>query len=122
MKLSLKKGMSPRLQARLKKQVRVRKKVLGTTERPRLCVFRSLSHLYAQLIDDTKQSTLLAASSLELGEKVSKKQQAEEVGKLIAEKAKKAKIDKVVFDRNGYVYHGRVKKLAESARSAGLDF
>jgi large subunit ribosomal protein L18 len=122
MKLNIKKSMSHRLKSRLKKQVRVRKKVLGTTERPRLCVFRSLSHIYAQIIDDTKQVTLLAASSLELPDKTSKKLQPEAVGKLIAEKAKKANLSKVVFDRNGYVYHGRVKALAESARTSGLDF
>ena len=124
---------------------RVRAKIFGTARRPRLCVFRSNKHIYAQLINDEERCVLLAASDLEInakgkGKKTkpqpksgnSKKEPeniltkklliAYEVGKLIAKKAKKAKIEKIVFDRGGYRYHGRVKALAEGARSEGLDF
>lgn len=106
---------------------RVRKGVQGSTERPRLAVFRSLQHIYAQVIDDTEQHTLVAASSLEseLKSKLSTGgniEAAAEVGKLIAERAKAKGIELVVFDRGGNLYHGRVQALADAAREAGLNF
>ncbi len=107
---------------------RVRAKVIGSAERPRLCVFRSNQHIYAQLIDDQKGKTLASAKDLEIKNIKSKNdlsgKQAKSfnVGVLIAEKAEKLKIKKVVFDRGGYKYHGRVKALAEGARSKGLIF
>ncbi len=105
---------------------RIRKKMLGTAERPRLSVYRSLNHIYAQIIDDLKGTTLVAASSIE-GAKEAKKTggnlaSAKEVGKTLAQRAKQKGIDKVVFDRGGYIYHGRVKALADAAREAGLQF
>ncbi len=111
------------LKARTKRHSRVRAKVHGTPERPRLNVFRSLNNIYAQVIDDTQGHTLAAASTLDgaVGE-AAKSGQATAVGKLIAERAKAAGISKVVFDRGGYLYHGRVKALAEGAREGGLNF
>ncbi len=105
---------------------RIRKKMLGTAERPRLSVYRSLNHIYAQLIDDLKGTTVVAASSTE-GAKGSKRTggnlaSAKEIGKQLAQRAKEKGITKVVFDRGGYLYHGRVKALAEAAREAGLQF
>ncbi|NLL06608.1 MAG: 50S ribosomal protein L18 [Clostridiaceae bacterium] len=113
--------------ARVRKHARVRKKVVGTTERPRLNVFRSLNHIYAQVIDDSTGKTLASASTLdkEIKGKVAfggNKDAAKEVGKLVATKAVNSGIKKVVFDRGGYIYHGRVKELAEAAREAGLEF
>ncbi len=113
--------------ARVRKHARVRKKVVGTTERPRLNVFRSLNHMYAQVIDDSTGKTLVSASTLdkEIKGKLSfcgNKDAAKEVGKLVATKAVNSGIKKVVFDRGGYIYHGRVKELAEAAREAGLEF
>lgn len=105
-------------QARIHK--RVRRKVSGTTSRPRLNVFRSNKNIYAQVIDDTAGHTLAAASSKEA--KGTKSEQAKAVGQLIAEKAKAAGITQVVFDRGGYLYHGRVKAVADGAREGGLDF
>lgn len=99
---------------------RTRAGILGTAEKPRLSVFRSNRYTYAQLIDDTKGQTLAAASSVELGKKGIKTKLAEELGKLIAEKAKKVGLKTAVFDRGSYRYHGRVKAVAESARGAGL--
>lgn len=112
---------------RLRKHKRIRAKISGTTLRPRLCVFRSLSNIYAQIIDDETQSTLVSASSLESAIKSKignggNKEAAKEVGKLIAQKALEKGIEKVVFDRGGYIYHGRVLSLAEAAREAGLKF
>ncbi len=112
---------------RLRKHSRVRKKIEGTTERPRLCVFRSLNHIYAQIIDDMHGNTLVAASTIDeaLKGKVAfggNKEAAKEVGKLIAQKALDKGIKTVVFDRGGYIYHGRVKELADAAREAGLEF
>ena len=106
------------------RQKRVRTKVQGTSMRPRLCVFKSNAGIYAQVIDDEKQVTLVSASTLdkEVKTKASNIEAAKEVGKLIAERAKKAKINTVVFDRNGYIYHGKVEALAEAAREAGLEF
>jgi large subunit ribosomal protein L18 len=107
--------------------IRIRKKLRGTTERPRLTVFRSTAHIYAQVIDDVKGVTLVAASSLEKpsdGKKVTggNLTAAKEIGKRVAERAKENGISKVVFDRGGYIYHGRVKALADAAREAGLEF
>jgi len=107
---------------RIQRHKRVRKNLSGTTEAPRLCVFRSLSNIYAQIIDDTKGVTLVSSSSLELKEKNNNIETAKKVGKDIAEKAKKANIKTVVFDRGGYQYHGKVKALAEAARENGLEF
>lgn len=114
-------------EARLRKHLRVRKKIQGTTERPRLNVFRSLSHIYAQIIDDTTGNTLVAASTLDeaLKGKIKfggNKEAAKEVGKLVAQKAVDKGIKLVVFDRGGYIYHGRIKDLADAAREAGLEF
>lgn len=111
-------------ESRQKRQLRVRNKVVGTSERPRLCVFRSLNNVYAQIIDDEKQVTLCSASTLdkEVKTKASNVEAATEVGTLVAKRAVENKITKVVFDRNGYLYHGKVKALAEAARQAGLEF
>lgn len=111
------------LTSRRKRQIRVRARVRGTVERPRLNVFRSANHIYAQVINDIEGRTLVAASTLdkEVSE-APKLQQAQAVGKLVAERAKAAGITKVVFDRGGYLYHGRIKALADSAREGGLDF
>jgi len=112
---------------RLRKHVRVRKKIKGTPERPRLNVFRSLKNIYAQVIDDTTGNTLVSASTLDQALKGTlksggNKDAAKAVGKLIAERAIEKGIKKVVFDRGGYLYHGRVKELADAAREAGLEF
>ncbi|MFN2395504.1 MAG: 50S ribosomal protein L18 [Bacteroidales bacterium] len=110
---------------RLKIKFRVRKRVLGSGEKLRLSVFRSNKQIYAQLINDDKGLTVIAASSREKAfeeKKGNKTETAKEVGKLLAEKAKEAGIENVVFDRNGYLYHGRVKSLAEGAREGGLKF
>ena len=108
--------------ARIKK--RIRKNISGTSTRPRLSVFRSNKHIYAQVIDDVKGVTITSASShvKDSAQKVNKTDQAKLIGKEIAENASKAGIKEVVFDRNGYLYHGRVKALAESARENGLKF
>lgn len=113
--------------ARLKRKMRIRKKVHGTPERPRLTVFRSDKHIYAQVVDDTRGVTLAAASTLSPDFKEQEKpkgkvESAKLVGQLIARKAQANGVAKVVFDRNGYMYHGRIKALADSAREAGLDF
>lgn len=110
--------------ARLKRHIRVRAKISGTAERPRLNVFRSAKHIYAQLINDVKGETLVSASTVEksFSGVSGNKEAAHKVGVLVAEKAKKAGISKVVFDRGGYLYHGRVKELAEGAREGGLEF
>jgi len=112
---------------RIVRHIRVRKKVHGNVERPRLCVFRSLRHIYAQVIDDTTGRTLAHASSLEAASgkgsgTLPKLAASQSVGKLVAERAKEQGISEVVFDRGGYKYHGRVKALAESSREAGLVF
>ena len=110
-------------QRREKRHKRVRRHVYGTAERPRLAVFRSNRGVAAQLIDDTSGRTLAAASWLNVGKaKGTKSEQAAAVGKMLAENAKKAGIERVVFDRAGYLYHGRVKALAEAAREGGLGF
>ena len=110
---------------RLRKHKRVRKHLAGTAERPRLCVFRSLSNIYAQVIDDEAGRTLVSASTLDSDLKSNyggNVEAAKAVGKLVAERALEAGIDSVVFDRGGYVYHGRVAALADGAREAGLKF
>ena len=140
--------MLEKKQKRYRRHKRVRVKIFGTANRPRLCVFRSAKHIYVQLIDDEKGKTLVAASDLEIKRETKSAKQktlkkkpslvktkegkeeiktkrttiAYEVGKLIAEKAHKKQIEKVVFDRGGYQYHGRVKALAEGAREVGLKF
>ena len=110
--------------ARLKRHTRVRSKISGTAERPRLDVFRSNSNIYAQLIDDVKGVTLVSASSLEkdFGESKGNKEEARKVGQLIAKRAVEKGIVVCVFDRGGYIYHGRVQELAEGAREGGLKF
>lgn len=114
-------------EARIRRHVRIRRKVSGTAERPRLSVYRSLNHIYVQIIDDSRGNTLVAASTLDKdfnGEKGHKGNvsMAKKVGQLIAKRALEKGLKKVVFDRGGYVYHGRVKALAEGAREAGLEF
>ena len=113
-----------RPEARKRRHLRVRRRVSGTAERPRLVVFRSNRGISAQLVDDVTGRTLAAASWLQLkgSFKGDKTQQASEVGKLLAANAKKANIERVVFDRGGYLYHGRVKALADAAREGGLEF
>ncbi len=117
-------GKTDRKMERERRHARVRTKISGTTERPRLCVYKSNTNLYAQIIDDTKGVTLTQASTLdkEVKTKHSNVEAAKEVGKLIAKRAAEKKIKTVVFDRSGYVYHGVIKQLAESAREAGLEF
>ena len=110
-----------KIERRIKIKYRIRKKVFGTDERPRLSVFRSNKQIYAQVINDNECKTIVAASSLGL-EAMPKIQQAEKVGELIAKKAIEAGVTAVVFDRNGYLYHGRVKQLADAARKGGLNF
>lgn len=100
----------------------IRKRIAGTNERPRLTVFRSNKSIYAQLIDDNEGRTLFAASLKDIGTKGNKTEQSKEVGRKLAEKAAAAGISRVVFDRNGYLYHGRVKSLADGAREGGLQF
>lgn len=107
---------------RIKRHRKIRKTLSGTDVTPRLCVFRSNQAIYAQLIDDVKGVTIASSSSLELKLKNNNLEAAAAVGKDIAEKAKKAKINTVVFDRGGYLYHGRVKALADAARENGLEF
>ncbi len=116
-----------RTQLRKRRHVRVRKRIAGTGDRPRLNVFRSLNQIYASIIDDSMGHTLTTASTLDKDlrpelTKMNKTDQAKQVGKLIAERAKKLGVRKVVFDRGGYRYHGRVKALAEAAREAGLEY
>jgi large subunit ribosomal protein L18 len=105
---------------REKRRKRVRRKVAGTAQRPRLSVYRSNVHIYAQLIDDDADNTLAAADSREIGEAENRKEEARKVGELIASRASEAGIESVVFDRGGNKYHGRVAALAEGARSGGL--
>ncbi len=113
------------LTSRQKIKYRIRKRVIGTQERPRMVVFRSLGNMYVNLIDDVKGITICGVSTLSKeikAEKSSKSSKSKLVGKLIAQKASEKNIKKVVFDRNGYLYHGRVKAVADSAREAGLEF
>ena len=113
--------------ARIRRHARVRRRVQGSAEKPRLCVFRSLSHIYAQVIDDVSRMTLASASDMEkeVTSKADGKKKADVatiVGTLVAERAKQKGISKVVFDRGGYPFHGRIKALAEAARAGGLEF
>jgi len=114
-------------EARLKRHMRIRRRMQGSPEKPRLCVYRSNKHIYAQIVDDSKAHTLVAASSLdnELTDKLNKtwdRNSAQAVGELIAKRALSKDINAVVFDRGGYIYHGRVAAVAEAARQAGLEF
>lgn len=114
-------------QARLKRKKRVRKRIYGTTERPRLSVFRSAKHIYAQLIDDSSGNTVISASSMEKEMKDHQKfenkiESAVFLGKLIGERALQKGFKRIVFDKNGYLYHGRVRAVSEGAREAGLNF
>jgi len=114
-----------RRRARVRRHARVRKRITGVAGHPRLAVFRSARHIYAQVIDDTSGRTLASASTLDAslrGDKKAKSDAAKSVGALIAERAKAAGATRVVFDRGGYAYHGRVAKLAEGAREGGLEF
>lgn len=117
---------NPKVTARQKRIRRIRKHLLGTSDRPRMRVFRSNKHIYVQLIDDIQQTTLVAASTenkdFDASEMKGKCEQAKKVGLIVAEKAKAAGIEEVVFDRGGYLYHGRVKALSEGAREGGLKF
>jgi len=109
---------------RYRRHKRIRDKISGKAQRPRLCVFRSNQHIYAQLVDDEKGKTLVMISDLSIKTKTKKSnaEKAKEVGKIIAQKAKELKIETVIFDRAGYKYHGQVKSLAEGAREGGLKF
>ncbi|MGI9860717.1 50S ribosomal protein L18 [Moorella naiadis] len=115
-----------RKRARQKKHLRVRRRLVGTSERPRLSIYRSLHHIYAQVIDDSRGVTLAAASTLDPALKdlgaTGNKEAARKVGELIARKAREKGVTKVVFDRGGNIYHGRIAAVAEGAREAGLDF
>jgi len=117
---------NPRKVARIKRQARIRKKIRGTSERPRLSIFRSARHVYAQIVDDSLGTTLATASSVEKAFKEqskfeNKRAAAAHVGKMIGQRALDKGIKKVVFDRNGFLYHGRVKALSDGAREAGLE-
>jgi large subunit ribosomal protein L18 len=115
--------MKSKIEARQKRKIRIRKKITGTLERPRLCVFRSNKHIYAQIINDETGSTVVSSSTQSIeGEHKLTKETAFKVGKDIAAKAKEKSIESVVFDRNGFFYHGRVKALADGARDGGLNF
>ena len=120
-------SLNLRTQARLKRKKRIRKTIAGTQLRPRLCVFRSARHIYAQVVDDTQGQTLAAAPSLEKAVQASadiknKKSAANLVGKLVAERALEKGVKQIVFDRNGFLYHGRVKAVSDGARETGLEF
>jgi large subunit ribosomal protein L18 len=118
---------NPREAARLKRKIRIRKNMNGTGDRPRMSVFRSEKHIYAQIVDDVQGITLVAASTMSPEYKEQEKpkgkvESAKRVGEIVARKAIEKGISKVVFDRNGFIYHGRVQALADAARAAGLDF
>jgi large subunit ribosomal protein L18 len=119
--------MANKLEGRARRKLRIRKNVTGTSERPRLTVFRSAKHIYAQVVDDTSGTTLASASTLSKDLRGgladgNKSAAAKKVGALVAEQCKGKNITKVVFDRNGFLFHGRIQALAEAAREAGLDF
>lgn len=122
MKLKMTKHTAARTQNRLKKKIRIRKTVKGTSERPRLCVFRSNKHIYAQIINDDQAVTLVASSSLKVEEKAKGVDMAKKIGQAVAKAALAKNIKDVVFDRNGYIYHGQIKSLADGAREGGLNF
>lgn len=120
-------SLSQKTQARLKRKKRIRKKLIGSADRPRLCVFRSAKHIYAQVIDDSVGQTLVAASSAEKAvrdkaESKNKVADANVVGQVIGQRAMEKGVKQVVFDRNGFLYHGRIKAVSEGARKAGLKF
>ena len=121
-RIQIKKNQPLKRQKRLRNKARIRKKIFGTPEIPRLNVFRSSKHIYAQLIDDHSKTTLCASSSLKIKEKSTPKEKAKKVGEVLAQKAQEKKIKQVVFDRGGFIYHGRIQSLAEGARSSGLKF
>ncbi len=118
--------MTEKIARRLKIKASVRGKISGTATKPRMSVFKSNTQIYVQIIDDTalkgSGKTIVSASSLELKEKLSKSEKSVKVGEMIAKKAKEANVETVVFDRNGFLYHGRIKELAEAARKGGLKF
>ncbi|HCX78906.1 MAG TPA: 50S ribosomal protein L18 [Firmicutes bacterium] len=119
--------MGRNINPRKQRHLRVRKKISGTPKRPRLNVFRSANHIYAQLVDDSKNHTLVSASTLDEAVKAEvsyggNKEAAKVVGRVLAEKAQKAGISTVIFDRGGFIYHGRIKELADAARETGLEF
>ena len=114
--------MIDKIQRRLKIKKGIRGKISGSVQRPRMTVFRSNKQIYVQLVDDLTGKTLAAASSLKLEDKAPKKEIAAKVGEVVAKKAQEAGITEVVFDRNGYLYHGRIKELADAARKGGLKF
>ena len=118
----IKKTEKKEIRARIHK--RIRRKLAGTPERPRLAIFRSVAHIYAQVIDDSKGATLVSASSVDKGARTNggNVAAAKAIGKLVAERSKEKGISRVVFDRGGYLYHGRIRALAEAAREAGLNF
>ncbi len=122
MRIIFKKSTSEKVVSRLKKKARVRKKIHGDAERPRLSVFRSARHIYVQIVDDVSKQTLVSASTLESKVEGAGRDAATKVGKIVAERALAKNIKDVVFDRNGYLFHGRVKALADGAREAGLNF
>lgn len=113
---------------RLRRKRRIRKKVFGNAERPRLTVFKSNKHIYAQIIDDLDGHTLVSASTVQgevreqLGEELTKTEEAKKIGEIVAERAEQEGIDQVVFDRNGFIYHGRLAAVADGARDGGLEF
>ncbi len=122
MRLTTSKHSSVKDVARQKKKMRIRRRVKGSTERPRLCVFRSARHIYAQIIDDVTGATLVSASTLDVeGLKGANKDSAKAIGAEVAKRALTKNIKAVVFDRNGYLYHGRIQALADGAREAGLN-
>lgn len=116
--------MKTKKEKRITRKLRIKSKVSGTAARPRLSVFRSNTHIYGQIVDDEKGITLVSVSDLKLSkkDKVTKTQVAEQIGEELAKKALVKKIKKVTFDRNGFVYHGRIKAIAEGARKGGLEF
>ncbi len=122
MRIHITKKLFPRTKGRLKRRARLRKKITGTTRRPRLAVFRSHLHIYVQAIDDENHRTLYQSSSLNMKEKIKPVDRAKKIGHKIAKKLIEGQIKKVVFDRGGYIYHGRIKAVAEGAREAGLKF
>lgn len=121
-RIKFSKNMAEKRVKRIKNKARIRKKVDGTSERPRLAVFKSARHIYAQLVDDVKGQTVASSSTLAIEGKGKKSELAKQVGADLAKKAIAKNIKDVVFDRSGYVYHGRVKAVAEGAREAGLNF
>lgn len=123
MRLQIGKHLSHKETSRLKKKLRIRRKLAGSSERPRLCIFRSARHIYAQIIDDANGKTIASASTIEVdGLKNANKNTATAIGQEIAKRALAKNIKSVVFDRNGFLYHGRVEALAKGARDAGLEF